>query len=106
MRGGRIAFLTGVGMLGLCSGAQAGCLSHDGDGRFYNNCGEKVIFTFRTIGGGCFERGYGSETASAGGSVKTAANFSCNGRRPARVEWVWCGYDAWTKGRCATRFND
>ncbi len=106
MRWGWISAVSGLGLIACGSGASAGCLTHDGNGRFYNNCGEKVIFTFRTIGGGCFERGYGSETASAGGSVKTAANYSCNGRYPARVEWVWCSYDAWTKGRCIAKFDD
>jgi hypothetical protein len=84
--------------------ASAGCLTYDNQGNFFNNCGYKVIFTFHTIGGGCYEgsHGGGTETVTNGHSVHTGAAFSCNGRRPQRVEYNWCPYDAWVKNSCAT----
>jgi hypothetical protein len=81
------------------------CLVYEQNGMFRNQCDFKVIFTFRTIGGGCYSgpNGAGSSEAGPHGRSKTGAGMSCGGKFPSRVEWATCKYDDWVKSICQAK---
>lgn len=82
----------------------ADCLSIEDRYFFRNNCDYKVIFTFRTLGGGCFEKNYGTDTVAARRRVTTAVAQKCGGTRGKQIEYVACEYKAWAKNACRLKF--
>ncbi|SFT41470.1 hypothetical protein [Mesorhizobium sp. YR577] len=82
----------------------ADCLSIEDRYFFRNNCDYKVMFTFRTLGGGCFQKNYGTDTVGARRRVATAVTQKCGGTRGKQIEYVACEYNAWTKNACRLTF--
>ncbi|WP_124088507.1 hypothetical protein [Pseudogemmobacter humi] len=66
----------------------------------FNNCGYKVIVDFKTVGGGCFTNGHGTEVIAAGGWQGTALAMSCGSQGGWQNVWAWCAYDDWVNGTC------